>query len=142
MAVHERGFCTEKWTRQLFFRSGSPQTRTLSGLFFLPVSAEFQHKENLTEILENLPTYVSRTIEPIVQSASEEFPVLMVTGARHVLKTIFIMHLNKGDREYVTLDDPGTRELAKKDPGLFFQRFAPPILIDEIPYAPELFPSR
>lgn len=41
---------------------------------------------------------------------------------------------------YVTLDDPLILDLAKNDPALFFQKFPPPILIDEIQYAPELLP--
>jgi predicted AAA+ superfamily ATPase len=32
------------------------------------------------------------------------------------------------------------RDLANSDPALFLQRFPPPVLIDEIQYAPELFP--
>jgi len=112
----------------------------LSGLIFLLSSAKLQHKVNLAEDLENLPMYVPRTIEPFVKSASEQFPVLLVTGARQVGKTTFLQHLSRGGREYVTLDDPGIRELAKEDPALFFQRFTPPVLIDEIQYAPELLP--
>jgi len=41
---------------------------------------------------------------------------------------------------YVTLDDPRIATLAKNDPALFMQRFRPPVLIDEIQYAPELLP--
>jgi predicted AAA+ superfamily ATPase len=40
----------------------------------------------------------------------------------------------------VTLDDPLVLSLAKTDPALFMQRFPPPVLIDEIQYAPELLP--
>jgi predicted AAA+ superfamily ATPase len=38
------------------------------------------------------------------------------------------------------LDDPLVRTLAQEDPALFFQRFPPPVLIDEIQYAPDLHP--
>jgi|GEM_PF-1396413 predicted AAA+ superfamily ATPase len=112
----------------------------LSGSIFLLYSAKLQYKVNLAEDLENLPMYVPRTIEPFVKSASEQFPVLLVTGARQVGKTTFLQHLSRGGREYGTLDDPGIRELAKEDPALFFQRFTPPVLIDEIQYASELLP--
>ena len=44
------------------------------------------------------------------------------------------------NRKYVTLDDPDARYLAKTDPALFLQRYAPPVLIDEIQYATELLP--
>ncbi len=40
----------------------------------------------------------------------------------------------------VTLDYPIVLSLAKEEPSLFMQRFRPPVLIDEIQYAPELLP--
>lgn len=42
------------------------------------------------------------------------------------------------DRKYVTLDDLMARSLAISDPVLFMQRYYPPVLIDEIQYAPQL----
>ena len=42
-------------------------------------------------------------------------------------------------REYVTLDDLTARDMAKNDPALFLQLHKPPVLIDEVQYAPELF---
>jgi predicted AAA+ superfamily ATPase len=82
--------------------------------------------------------YISRTLESFV--ASSRFPVLMLSGARQVGKTTFLRHLSEPDRTYVTLDDPLVQSLAKEDPALFLQRFSPPVLIDEIQYAPELLP--
>jgi predicted AAA+ superfamily ATPase len=84
--------------------------------------------------------YVPRTLEEFAQAASQQFPVMLVTGARQVGKTTFLQHLREAERTYVTLDDPLVLELAKRDPALFFQRFRPPLLIDEIQYAPELLP--
>ncbi len=82
--------------------------------------------------------YISRTLESFV--ASSRFPVLMLSGARQVGKTTFLRHLSEPDRTYVTLDDPLVQSLAKEDPALFMQRYPPPVLIDEIQYAPELLP--
>ncbi len=82
--------------------------------------------------------YVSRTLEAFV--ASCRFPVLMVCGARQVGKTTLLKHASQSDRTYVTLDDPLVQSLAREDPALFMQRFAPPVLIDEIQYAPQLLP--
>jgi len=84
--------------------------------------------------------YVHRTIESYLKKGTGNFPVLLVTGARQVGKTTLLKHLAKANRRYVTLDDPLTRSLAKEDPSLFLQRFPPPVLIDEIQYAPEIFP--
>ncbi|MEW6221566.1 MAG: AAA family ATPase [Thermodesulfobacteriota bacterium] len=70
----------------------------------------------------------------------KQFPVVLVTGARQVGKTTLLAHLGGVGRACVTLDDPLVRRLAKEDPALFLQRFPPPVLIDEIQYAPELLP--
>ena len=43
------------------------------------------------------------------------------------------------DRSYVTLDDLNERSLARTDPEIFLQLHKPPVLIDEVQYAPELF---
>jgi predicted AAA+ superfamily ATPase len=40
----------------------------------------------------------------------------------------------------VTLDNPLLLALAREEPALFLQRFPPPVLIDEIQYAPGLLP--
>jgi len=39
----------------------------------------------------------------------------------------------------VTLDDLDQRDLAQRDPALFLQRHTPPVIIDEVQYAPQLF---
>ena len=76
--------------------------------------------------------YVPRTLENTVLNAAQQFPVVLLTGARQVGKTTLLRYLSQGARTYVTLDDPLVLSLAKTDPPLFLQRFAPPVLIDEI----------
>jgi len=71
---------------------------------------------------------------------SEFFKAVLVTGARQVGKTTMLRHLAEGqNRTYVTLDNLMARNLAKTDPILFFQTYKPPVIIDEVQYAPELF---
>ena len=53
-------------------------------------------------------------------------------------KTTLLKKLAAEDRKYVTLDDPDVRFMAKHDPALFMQRYTPPVIIDEIQYAPEI----
>lgn len=65
---------------------------------------------------------------------------MLLSGARQVGKTTVLRHLSQDTRIYVTLDDPLALSLAKTEPALFLQRFPPPVLIDEIQYAPELLP--
>ena len=69
---------------------------------------------------------------------SEKFPVVLVTGPRQVGKTTMLKKVADANRNYVTLDDPIARELAANEPGLFLQRHEPPLIIDEIQYAPNL----
>lgn len=78
-------------------------------------------------------------MEVTIIKASNSFPVLMVTGPRQIGKTTLLQHCSEPNRLYVTLDDLNQRSLAKSDPELFFKRNPPPILIDEVQYAPELF---
>ncbi len=84
--------------------------------------------------------YFKRHLEDVIQKINKSFPVVLVTGPRQVGKTTMLEQLASHDRKYVTLDNPMVRELAKKDPALFMQRYTPPVTIDEIQYAPELLP--
>jgi len=84
--------------------------------------------------------YLDRTVENFLQQANKNFPALLITGPRQVGKTTVLQHLSKKQRTYVTLDDPKLAVLAREEPELFLQRFIPPLLIDEIQYAPQLLP--
>lgn len=83
--------------------------------------------------------YYERTIEPALRKINKTFPVLIVTGPRQVGKTTLLTKIAEKDRKIVSLDNPTIRAFAKSDPELFIQRYAPPVLIDEVQYAPELF---
>lgn len=84
--------------------------------------------------------YITRNLESIVIQATKEYPVVLVTGPRQVGKTTMLQKLMEGtNRGYVTLDDLNERNIAKTDPELFLQLHKPPVLIDEVQYAPELF---
>ena len=90
--------------------------------------------------------YIKRAVEDTIARVSKMFPILLVTGPRQVGKTTLLLKMAEAQqndgiaRKYVTLDDPDVRYLAKHDPALFLQRYSPPVLIDEIQYAPELLP--
>lgn len=86
-------------------------------------------------------SYIRRSLEKIVLQVTKEYPVVLLSGPRQVGKTTMLKKLMEGtERSYVSLDDLQERELARTDPELFLQLHKPPILIDEVQYAPELFP--
>ena len=86
--------------------------------------------------------YISRHMENRILELSKSYSAILVTGPRQAGKTTMLRLLaeteNKG-REYITLDDLTNRDMAKNDPALFLQMHKPPVLIDEVQYAPELF---
>ena len=84
--------------------------------------------------------YIERTLSKILRNVTKTFPVVLITGPRQVGKTTIFEKSREENRNYVTLDDPQVRDLAKTDPALFLQSYKAPLLIDEIQYAPELFP--
>jgi uncharacterized protein len=83
---------------------------------------------------------IPRTLTSRWFEIAQQFPVLLLTGPRQVGKTTLLQDAREPTRTYATLDDPILRALASEDPALFLQRFPPPVLIDEIQYAPQLLP--
>jgi predicted AAA+ superfamily ATPase len=81
-----------------------------------------------------------RTIEKTILDISQNWAVLLLTGPRQVGKSSVLKMLKEPMRKLVSLDDIPTRNFAKTDPQAFLQQYAPPVIIDEIQYAPELFP--
>lgn len=83
--------------------------------------------------------YIYRNIETTINKAAKMFPAVIITGARQVGKTTLLKHITKGIR-YITLDDPILLQSAIEEPGSFFKTTPPPVIVDEIQYAPNLFP--
>lgn len=83
-----------------------------------------------------------RSAKSYLKYLSEHFPAVVITGARQVGKSTLVKEFTgeKGGIQYVTLDYPVLRQLARSDPELFLQQYQPPVVIDEIQYAPELLP--
>ena len=82
--------------------------------------------------------YIKRHLEDIVTRYSMQYPVVMVCGQRQVGKSTMLYHIKENTRTYVTLDDINARRLAETDPGLFFETYMPPLLIDEFQHVPDL----
>ena len=66
------------------------------------------------------------------------FSSVIVTGARQVGKTT-LLRRTWPDLPYVTLDDPIQLQAATLEPGTFFRANTPPLVLDEVQYAPGLF---
>lgn len=85
--------------------------------------------------------YIPRHIERTILRLSRSFPVILLTGPRQVGKTTVLEHARRTSRHaYVSLDQFEIRSAARRDPALFLQQYPPPLMIDEIQYAPELLP--
>ncbi|MBU2575425.1 MAG: AAA family ATPase, partial [Elusimicrobia bacterium] len=84
--------------------------------------------------------YIPRDIEPALRQAVKQFPSILITGPRQSGKTRLSVQLFSKTHKYVTFDDIKIRGLAIKDPELFLEKFQPPLIIDEIQYAPQILP--
>lgn len=82
--------------------------------------------------------WVIRATEGLLLRLASERPVVLVTGARQTGKTSLVRRVF-GDRELVSLDLPSEAEQAERDPRGFLERHPPPLVIDEVQYAPGLF---
>lgn len=83
---------------------------------------------------------IKRTLAKSIIDISKSFKILLLTGPRQVGKTTLLQQLEKKSRSYITLDDLTQRAAAQQDPAGFIERLELPVLIDEVQYAPNLFP--
>lgn len=82
--------------------------------------------------------YIKRDMENLIVELTKEYSCILITGPRQVGKSTMLEHID-AKRNRVTLDDLQERNLAKTDPEMFLNLHKPPVLIDEVQYAPELF---
>lgn len=83
---------------------------------------------------------IIRNIQNIVLKLNNKTNLLVLYSSLQSGKTTFLKQLADADRKYVDLTDPAMRVMANEEPVLFLQRYAPPVLIDNVQYAPELVP--
>lgn len=82
--------------------------------------------------------WVHREVEAVLLERAATRPVVVLTGARQTGKTSLMRRLFP-DHAFVTLDLPSEAEQAERDPASFLRRFPPPVILDEVQYAPGLF---
>ena len=85
--------------------------------------------------------YIKRHMEKVLKDPDYIRGVMAVTGSRQTGKSTLIEEISKGmGMTFVTLDDVNRRESAKNNPKDFLAMLPTPLFIDEVQYAPELFP--
>ncbi|MDP2755323.1 MAG: ATP-binding protein [Nitrospirota bacterium] len=84
--------------------------------------------------------YIERTIEPVLKRAAKEFPAVVLVGPRQSGKTTLLKHLFSERYRYVSLEPPDVRISAVEDPRGFIDMYPPPVIFDEVQYAPDLLP--
>jgi predicted AAA+ superfamily ATPase len=82
--------------------------------------------------------WIERYVEARLRRSARTRPVVVLTGARQAGKTSTLRRLFP-DHGFVSLDLPTEAEQAEKEPAAFLRRHPPPVIIDEVQYAPAVF---
>lgn len=81
--------------------------------------------------------FIKRNFE---SNLNRQVKIILLNGFCQSGKTTCLKQLADAKRKYADLAEPALRNMAKEEPVLFLQRYVPPVLIDNIQYAPELVP--
>ena len=108
-------------------------------LTFLIISANIRLDIELAE-KEKKMKYYRRSIEQVINEYKEQFPILLLTGPRQVGKSTLFKELFREEYKYFSLDDPILKEQIVNDPRLFLKNNPEKLIIDEVQYAPSIFP--
>ena len=91
----------------------------------------------MTDSIAIIHRHAENALSELVQS----FPVILVTGPRQIGKTTLLQNARKTEKiPYLTFDDMSEVNAVKSDPKAFLSLHRPPVVFDEIQYAPELLP--
>lgn len=85
-----------------------------------------------------LHMWIPRAVESRLRHSAKTRPVVVLTGARQTGKTSTFLRMFP-NYAFVSLDLPAEAEQAEKEPSTFLRRHPPPVIIDEVHYAPGLF---
>jgi len=90
--------------------------------------------------IEMADAYIPRSLEPVLEKAVREFPAVVLIGPRQSGKTTLLTHMYGASMRLVSLEPPDVRAAAVHDPRGFLALYPPPVIFDEIQYAPDLLP--
>lgn len=82
--------------------------------------------------------WISRDISRDLPSLARSFPAVVVVGPRQVGKTSLVERAFP-EHTYVSLDVGANAELAETRPQEFLTRYTPPLVLDDVQYAPGFF---
>ncbi len=82
--------------------------------------------------------WIPRALVDELRSAAATFPVVVLVGPRQVGKTSLVERTFP-DHSYLSLDVAAHAEMAETRPADFLAEHPPPLLLDEIQYAPAFF---
>ena len=82
--------------------------------------------------------YIERALEKKLFEVIKNYKSVLITGSRQVGKSTLLKNIFP-DYKYVSLDDPFLEQQAKENGSMFMMLNPPPVIIDEVQHAPELF---
>jgi len=89
-------------------------------------------------IMHIVQMWIDRTARAAIEDVVRTFPVVALIGPRQVGKTSMLERYFPNHR-YVALDVGSNAEMAETRPEDFLARYPPPLLLDEVQYAPRFF---
>ena len=84
-----------------------------------------------------LPGMKPRVLEHAIRRAMRTFPAILITGPRQSGKTTLLTERFSKTHRFVSIENPDVRARLLDDPIGFLNAHPPPVILDEIQYAPE-----
>ena len=84
--------------------------------------------------------YRRRHLEAKLLRYAQEFPSLLLMGARQVGKSTLLTHLFEAKAKHIVFDPVVDVANARRDPEFFLDQHPAPLILDEVQYAPEILP--